>query len=277
MICKKCGREIPDDAVKCPYCGKKVKENKSAKPKKPIYKRVWFIILIVVVAVGAVIALMPSAGDKEVKEAKAMSKDTFMAKCENVDYKKIEKDSDHYIGHFVKADVRVEQEVDDSTLRAYSGSLGQNPDFWSKDEWILNDVRDNGEKLVEGDVVTVYGVYAGKESVDRAIGGSDEVPKVDLIYTAECEGVQKIQSIKKQLKFKMTKNEYGWKTYQAKLKNPTSAKFDYFSVELSLKKNGAVVESSSATVENWEPGEQAVFEFGTYKSFDQIVVKEIDY
>lgn len=59
MFCKNCGKELLDDAKFCPNCGAKIfedsenkafespkKENTSAK-KKPIYKRVWFWLLIV--------------------------------------------------------------------------------------------------------------------------------------------------------------------------------------------------------------------------------------
>jgi len=44
--CKSCGAEIASSAKTCPSCG--------AKNKKPVYKRVWFIALIIIV-VAAVI------------------------------------------------------------------------------------------------------------------------------------------------------------------------------------------------------------------------------
>lgn len=44
--CKHCGAEIAAGAKVCPQCG--------GKNKKPLYKRPWFIILIVVILLGAV-------------------------------------------------------------------------------------------------------------------------------------------------------------------------------------------------------------------------------
>lgn len=44
--CKHCGAEIAASAKVCPKCG--------GKNKKPIYKRPWFIILIVVIIIGAI-------------------------------------------------------------------------------------------------------------------------------------------------------------------------------------------------------------------------------
>lgn len=42
--CNSCGKEVADTAKSCPGCGAKV--------KKPIYKRIWFWIIIVFVVIG---------------------------------------------------------------------------------------------------------------------------------------------------------------------------------------------------------------------------------
>lgn len=44
-VCKHCGAEIAKSAKVCPVCG--------GKNKKPIYKRVWFWLLVFVVIIGA--------------------------------------------------------------------------------------------------------------------------------------------------------------------------------------------------------------------------------
>lgn len=54
--CKSCGKEVADTAKSCPGCGAKI--------KKPIYKRVWFWVLIVFV----VLAITSSGEDSESKE-----------------------------------------------------------------------------------------------------------------------------------------------------------------------------------------------------------------
>ena len=46
ITCKHCGQEIAASAKACPHCG--------GKNKKPIYKRVWFWVLIVIVLIGAI-------------------------------------------------------------------------------------------------------------------------------------------------------------------------------------------------------------------------------
>lgn len=54
-VCKACGNEVAKSAKACPNCGAKI--------KKPIYKRVWFWILIVVVLLG--IIGIAGSGDSE--------------------------------------------------------------------------------------------------------------------------------------------------------------------------------------------------------------------
>ena len=174
--CKICGKEIAKSAKICPACG--------AKNKKPIYKRWWFIVLIIIVVLIILFSALggSSAEDNEaVQNAKALSQEEFIKTCNTVDYKSLARNPEKYEGEAITINVRVEQIVTDTMIRAYSGT-DDDPDFWYDDEYILEDVRDNGENLIEGDVITINGIYLGTETVDRAIGGSDDVPAVAILY-----------------------------------------------------------------------------------------------
>ena len=65
--CTSCGTEIATTAKACPKCG--------AKNKKPIYKRAWFIILIVIVLVG-VISGMGGGDDSETASTDGQAEQT---------------------------------------------------------------------------------------------------------------------------------------------------------------------------------------------------------
>ena len=54
--CKSCGKEVADTAKSCPGCGAKV--------KKPIYKRIWFWVIIVFIVIG-----LASGGSGESSES----------------------------------------------------------------------------------------------------------------------------------------------------------------------------------------------------------------
>lgn len=61
VICKNCNTPISKNARICPACG--------AKNKKPIYKRAWFIFLIIIIAAGIIGSIAGKGSKKEDKKA----------------------------------------------------------------------------------------------------------------------------------------------------------------------------------------------------------------
>lgn len=171
--CKHCKTEIPYDAKVCPQCRKKQGGG--------CLKFLLIAVIAVIVIFIAMIALSESPGDMdEIETFKEMSEEDFKKQCEEISYEDLARNPDSYKGKAIKAKLRIEQVVDDTYLRAYSND---DTDSWYGDEYVLYDSRDNGENLIEEDIVTVYGVYYGTETMERAIGGSDDIPCICLIYT----------------------------------------------------------------------------------------------
>lgn len=77
--CSSCEKEIAESAKTCPNCGAKV--------KKPIYKRVWFWVVIVLVAI-----VMFSGGDSESTGTSNTGKGSTEQQ-ENVEYIKLDVDT----------------------------------------------------------------------------------------------------------------------------------------------------------------------------------------
>lgn len=55
VVCKSCGASIAKSAKACPNCG--------AKHKKPIYKRVWFIVLAAIIVLAIIIGVAGGSGE----------------------------------------------------------------------------------------------------------------------------------------------------------------------------------------------------------------------
>lgn len=73
--CSSCGTEIAASAKVCPKCG--------AKNKKPIYKRAWFIILMVVIVIGVIGSI---GGGEKKSETKTSSESTKSEEAETITY-----------------------------------------------------------------------------------------------------------------------------------------------------------------------------------------------
>ena len=88
----------------------------------------------------------------------------------------------------------------------------------------------------------------------------------------------KVNELANKIKFKMTKNDYGYKPYSAVAKNTSGLNFSYFNLNINLlDKDGVIIESTSASVNNFSEGAKARFEFSTDKSFKKIDIKTIEW
>lgn len=174
--CKVCGEEIAKSAKVCPKCG--------AKNKKPLFKRVsTYLILVVIIVIAAIIA---GSGNqyKLSDDAEKMSEKDYKAACEAVDYKDIMRDSDKFVGKKVKFTGEVSQVVYDSEdgesdylIAVTKGDY----DLYTDNVHVYYNVGD-GEKLIEEDIVTLYGEISGEFTYKSIFGESITVPEMTAVY-----------------------------------------------------------------------------------------------
>lgn len=164
MFCKNCGKEMNDDWKVCPSCGASVEDNKTMagpeakkeikqkKAKKPIFKKWWFWILIVL---GVFIATLFMGGNEDSSKDKVASKSDIVKAAEKMEVKTLEEaggidawEKDGYPGR-VRMDIVVTLPVtprdDDNYAVQLQTSLGttvmvtQEDDKPAKDwEWLMN-------------------------------------------------------------------------------------------------------------------------------------------
>lgn len=124
-------------------------------------------------------------------EEQTISEEEFKAQCNDLDYKSFMRNPDDYIGQKVKIQVKVYQ--------ACKGGIFSSADTYFKtftnDEygnwfgdmiWIMdyrNPESESYTKILEDDIVTVYGVFNGLGESKNALDGSkSEDMKIDMIY-----------------------------------------------------------------------------------------------
>ena len=175
--CKHCGAEIAASAKVCPQCG--------GKNKPPIYKRWWFIAIIVLIVLSA-IGGSGSGSDSSASSSKATSKasastassvasvapeiseDDYKAECQTVDYKELCRYPEKYEGTKIVVKVKVSQIIDAN----FSGS-----------EKAWRTYTDDAVKILEDDIITVYGEFTGLEEITRALTSTtDELPRIEVKY-----------------------------------------------------------------------------------------------
>lgn len=198
--CKHCGAEIAASAKVCPQCG--------GKNKPPIYKRWWFIAIIVLIVLSAIGGSSDSGkkgfeeGYKDATSNNAsastassvasvvpeISEDDYKAECQTVDYKELCRYPEKYEGTKIVVKVKVSQIIDanfsgsEKAWRTYTDNSGYG--FYADDEYYMLDKRGgDAVKILDDDIINVYGEFTGLEKITRALTSTtDELPRIEVKY-----------------------------------------------------------------------------------------------
>ena len=117
----------------------------------------------------------------------ALSREEFIALCEPANYKTLARYPDEHIGDKITLTVQISQIIqgglfdDGQYYRVYTDNDGYG---YYDDEYFMYDMRiDDDTRLLETDIITIYGEYAGLEEVTRALTGTKEyVPAIKAYY-----------------------------------------------------------------------------------------------
>ena len=193
--CKHCGAEIAASAKVCPQCG--------GKNKPPIYKRWWFIaiiVLIVLFAIGGSGSGSDGSASSSTTKTSAstassvasvvpeISEDDYKAECQTVDYKELCRYPEKYEGTKIVVKVKVSQIIDanfsgsEKAWRTYTDNSGYG--FYADDEYYMLDKRGgDAVKILGNDIINVYGEFTGIEKITRALTSTtDELPRIEVKY-----------------------------------------------------------------------------------------------
>lgn len=207
--CPKCGTDYDIKAVKCPSCHKRY-PNKNNKIIAII------LAILVIGGIGAFleedkssqnetqttstqtssspVAKKQETKKQDVKKPSATKKTSpsdvkkaFISSCSKYDYKKLARYPDKYKGKKITVKVKVSQIMDgglfDDTTYYRCYTKGKY-DTWFENEYIIIDERgENATKILQDDILTVYGTYTGTKEIERAITSTnDNVPAISMKY-----------------------------------------------------------------------------------------------
>lgn len=126
--------------------------------------------------------------EEETTVAETESEDEFKSTCQEIGYKKLLRTPDDYAGQRIVITAEVQQVIDGGLFddsKYYRVQTDNNDSgYYFDDEYFMYDNRVNDDmKILDGDVLKIYGEFTGLETMKRVITGSkDEVPAIKAYY-----------------------------------------------------------------------------------------------
>lgn len=116
-----------------------------------------------------------------------ISREDFIASCEEIDYKTLARNPDDYVGNHIKLTVKISQIIQGGFLddgEYYRGYTDDEYGFWAGDEYLISDGRKEKDiKILQDDIIEVYGEFSGTRTMERALTGTKEdVLCVEAVY-----------------------------------------------------------------------------------------------
>lgn len=179
--CKNCGQSVDKKAVICTSCGVKI--------KKPLFKKWWFWGGIVLLVISISLSGNDSSTNKSEKAAVkneeiVLSEDEYKAQCSTVSYEDIARNPNNYIGQkaYFKGKVVQVQEIGKSVVLRINTKQGQYG-LWDDTVYVDYKRKDDKEsRVLEEDIVTVYGEIKGIKKYMAVLGNQVSIPHLKAEY-----------------------------------------------------------------------------------------------
>lgn len=179
--------------------------------KKPFYKKWWFwvIVVVIVISIGAGSAGKNSSKDTDNKEtttvstsavetttvqptAKAKKKVSVKAyknKCKTLSFKDLSRNPDKHKGEKLKYTGQViqvqedEHWLDDNTTVDLRINVTKDEyGLWDDTIYATVELPKNADRILEDDIITIWGECDGKYSYTSVLGSDVTLPKINIEY-----------------------------------------------------------------------------------------------
>lgn len=195
-FCQKCGTQHEDTAVNCTNCGASFEAQVAApaeKPKKKKKKGRVFLIILLVLVVGF-FALMLGGDDTPliavnengdvVQGETVISQADFKKSCVEVAYEELARNPENYKGQNLKFKGEVIQ-CEQSYGTSYYARVNVTIDeygYYDDTIYVDLEIPEGADKILEDDIVELYGVCQGSESYTSIFGEQITIPSLDALY-----------------------------------------------------------------------------------------------
>lgn len=198
MNCYSCNKEINEEnSINgiCKECNEKIlkkineesiKNNKTSKSPNDELKILFIVLTIITIPIFILAFILIT----KYSPAPKLSKNEYIEKCENITYEKLARNPSMYEGnnYIIKGKVIQIQESysNDIQLLIYVTekklSSLETSDFENL-MYITYEYESNSEnRILDGDIITIYGECKGSKTYTTVLGSSNTVPYINALY-----------------------------------------------------------------------------------------------
>lgn len=179
--------------------------------KKPFYKKWWFwvIVVVIIISIGAGSAGKNSSKDTDNKETttvstsavetttvqptakakKKVSAKAYKNKCKTLSFKDLSRNPDKHKGEKLKYTGQViqvqedEHWLDDKTTVDLRINVTKDEyGLWDDTIYATVELPKNADRILEDDIITIWGECDGKYSYTSVLGSDVTLPKINIEY-----------------------------------------------------------------------------------------------
>lgn len=219
--CIKCGKQNEDNAKFCTDCGTpmylQTNNQQVVQPNiqnKPVYKKPWFIILCVVWVIFVIIVIGSIGSSDDTEELSTVENNTtvqdkntelktepttettittnvttvdpfiveneYKNSCKSVSYETIARDANGMKGQYFTFTGEVLQDIGGGEYRL--SVTADEYGYYYDDVIVFRYDTGDGDRILEDDIVTIWGVSEGLETYETILGETVKVPYIDAEY-----------------------------------------------------------------------------------------------
>lgn len=198
MYCKHCGQQIDDGAKFCQHCGSPVSNEPVVNPgseqtapgapakkkkKRSIFKRWWFWVVVILF-----LFVMCSGPAEPTVTHPDVSESDYKSMCAEISFSDLARNPDNYQGQMFKFTGEVIQVMDGSGMVDIRMNVTKisdeyfDWDYYEDTIYATVRVADGADKILEGDIVTIYGICCGDYTYQSVLGSQVTLPRIDALY-----------------------------------------------------------------------------------------------
>ena len=175
--CPYCDSKVPNNAWKCWHCKNRLPVKASSLVSAVIASFLCIFVLLLCI---------PSASSGTSSSAPAMSRSEYVSQCRTISYEKLARNPDSYKGDYFKFTgevVQVLQQGNKVQLRVnVTPETLYDTTYYSDTIYVVASLQDDGDRILEQDIITLYGVCDGLYTYKTVLGSSMSIPKISAAY-----------------------------------------------------------------------------------------------